>query len=96
MQEGRIVETGTVNEVLNAPQHPYTQALLDCDPARLDELSQTLPTIPGDVPDLQDVPEGCIFASRCDQKLPQCASNRPPAATITQAHDVRCHLVKDG
>ena len=95
MYAGEVVERAAVDDIFYRAVHPYTQALLDCDPARLDELSPTLPTIPGDVPDLQDVPEGCIFASRCDQKLQQCSSNRPPAATITQAHDVRCHLAKD-
>ena len=96
MYAGEVVERAAVDDIFNRAAHPYTQALLDCDPARLEELNQVLPTIPGDVPDLQDVPNGCIFASRCDQKLPQCSSNRPRAATITQAHDVRCHLAKDG
>lgn len=95
MYAGEVVESATVDEIFNRAAHPYTQALLNCDPARLDELSQTLPTIPGDVPDLQGIPSGCIFASRCDQKLPHCASKRPPAVTITEAHDVRCHLLSN-
>ena len=95
MYAGEVVERATVDDIFYRAAHPYTQALLHCDPARLDELSQTLPTIPGDVPDLQDVPEGCIFASRCDQKLQRCTSKRPPAVTITESHDVRCHLLNN-
>jgi len=92
MYAGEVVERATVDEIFNRAAHPYTQALLDCDPARLGELTEKLPTITGDVPDLQDIPAGCIFASRCDQKLQRCASKRPPVVTITEAHDVCCHL----
>ncbi|MGE4661057.1 MAG: ABC transporter ATP-binding protein [Arenicellales bacterium] len=95
MYAGEVVERATVDEIFNRAAHPYTQALLDCDPARLDELTEKLPTITGDVPDLQDVPAGCIFASRCDQKLQRCASKRPPVVTITEAHDVCCHLLSN-
>jgi len=95
MYAGEVVERATVDEIFNRAAHPYTQALLDCDPARLGELTEKLPTITGDVPDLQDIPAGCIFASRCDRKLQRCASKRPPAVTITEAHDVRCHLLSN-
>ncbi len=95
MYAGEVVERATVDDIFNRAAHPYTQALLDCDPARLDELTEKLPTITGDVPDLQDVPEGCIFASRCDQKLQRCTSKRPPLVTITESHDVRCHLLNN-
>ena len=95
MYAGEVVERATVDEIFNRAAHPYTQALLDCDPARLGELTEKLPTITGDVPDLQDIPAGCIFASRCDQKLQRCASKRPPVVTITEAHDVRCHLLNN-
>jgi len=95
MYAGEVVERATVDEIFNRAAHPYTQALLDCDPARLGELTEKLPTITGDVPDLQDIPAGCIFASRCDQKLQRCASKWPPVVTITEAHDVRCHLLSN-
>lgn len=95
MYAGEVVERATVDDIFNRAAHPYTQALLDCDPARLGELTEKLPTITGDVPDLQDIPAGCIFASRCDQKLQRCASKRPPVVTITEAHDVRCHLLSN-
>ena len=95
MYAGEVVERATVDDIFYRAAHPYTQALLDCDPARLDELTEKLPTITGDVPDLQGIPVGCIFASRCDQKLQRCTSKRPPAVTITESHDVRCHLLNN-
>jgi len=95
MYAGEVVERATVDDIFHRAAHPYTQALLDCDPARLDELTEKLPTITGDVPDLQGIPAGCIFASRCDQKLQRCTSKRPPAVTITESHDVRCHLLNN-
>lgn len=95
MYAGEVVERATVDDIFNRAAHPYTQALLDCDPARLDELTEKLPTITGDVPDLQGIPAGCIFASRCDQKLQRCTSKRPPLVTITESHDVRCHLLNN-
>ena len=95
MYAGEVVERATVDDIFYRAAHPYTQALLHCDPARLDELTEKLPTITGDVPDLQGIPAGCIFASRCDQKLQRCTSKRPPAVTITESHDVRCHLLNN-
>ena len=95
MYAGEVVERATVDDIFHRAAHPYTQALLDCDPARLDELTEKLPTITGDVPDLQGIPAGCIFASRCDQKLQRCTSKRPPLVTITESHDVRCHLLNN-
>jgi len=95
MYAGEVVERATVDDIFYRAAHPYTQALLDCDPARLDELTEKLPTITGDVPDLQGIPAGCIFASRCDQKLQRCTSKRPPLVTITESHDVRCHLLNN-
>lgn len=95
MYAGEVVERATVDDIFHRAAHPYTQALLHCDPARLDELTEKLPTITGDVPDLQGIPAGCIFASRCDQKLQRCTSKRPPLVTITESHDVRCHLLNN-
>ncbi|MGH6902345.1 MAG: ABC transporter ATP-binding protein, partial [Geminicoccaceae bacterium] len=55
---GEVVEQGTVHDIFHRPRHPYTEALLVCDPARLDEVRRELPTIPGDVPNLLQVPPG--------------------------------------
>ena len=65
MYAGRIVERGPVETVFRSPQHPYTKGLMGCLP-RLDHQPKTmLPIIPGMVPGLRDLPEGCRFAARC-------------------------------
>ena len=63
---GRVVEQGTVEQVLRQPRHPYTAALLAAMPRLDDErLGQPLPAIPGSPPDPSALPPGCAFASRC-------------------------------
>ena len=60
------------------PQHPYTRALVECDPARIARTSPgTLPVIPGDVPNLRAMPPGCIFAPRCIVAIDVAATVRP-------------------
>ena len=61
MYAGEAVERGTVREIFHDARHPYTRKLLECDPARIAQATRNLPTIPGDLPDLIDVPPGCIF-----------------------------------
>jgi len=65
MYAGRLVERGPVEAVFARPLHPYTKGLLACLP-KLDHSPKTLlPVIPGMVPSLRDLPEGCRFAARC-------------------------------
>lgn len=71
MYAGRIVEIGSVDQVIENPQHPYTQGLLRCIP-NLKERSSLQP-IPGSVPDLAMLPPGCAFAPRCPEFQPICA-----------------------
>jgi peptide/nickel transport system ATP-binding protein len=79
MYAGRVVELGTTAELLAAPRHPYTRALLDCDPAYIAGARRRLPTIPGAVPSLIDLPHGCSFAARCGRASPACRDTAPPA-----------------
>ena len=95
MYAGEVVERASVDDIFYRAAHPYTRALLNCDPARLGELTQDLPTIPGDVPDLQKVPAGCIFSSRCAEDFDTCACQRPLMAAVTPAHQARCHLLSN-
>ena len=76
MYGGRIVETGPVREVLAAPRHPYTSALLACEIE--DEMVDRLATIPGEVPDPIDDQDRCIFASRCQFAVELCLRGQPP------------------
>ena len=67
---GRVVESGPAAGVCAAPRHPYTAALLACEPDSSQE--GRLVTIPGEVPDPVDDPEGCIFAPRCTLAEDRC------------------------
>ncbi|MCS6826549.1 MAG: ABC transporter ATP-binding protein [Caldilinea sp.] len=71
MYAGRIVEIGGVDQVIENPQHPYTQGLLRCIPNLKER--RPLQPIPGSVPDLAELPPGCAFAPRCPEFRSVCA-----------------------
>ena len=71
MYAGRIVEQGTVDQVLDHPQHPYTQGLIGSLPSA-NRRGQRLRQIPGMAPQLLDMPAGCAFAARCDRASAAC------------------------
>lgn len=77
MYAGEVVEEGPVDAIFHAPQHPYTCALLACDPAVVDPSSGRLPTIGGRLPDLAKLPPGCAFLPRCGRALPECRASVP-------------------
>ena len=90
MYAGEVVESGTTHDVFLEPQHPYTRKLLECDPARIAQATRNLPVIAGTLPDLADLPEGCIFRSRCDVCIDICARERP--ALDGGDHCSACHV----
>lgn len=92
MYAGEVVERGEIRRIFNDPRHPYTARLLECDPARQDERTRNLPTIPGEIPDLRRRPEGCVFAARCDQRIAECATP-PPETVLNAEHRAKCFLV---
>ena len=90
MYAGRIVEAGSVRDVIRSPRHPYTRGLLSTR-AHGGRLSGTrLPTIAGSPPDLADLPPGCAFAPRCALAAASCAARAPDAVSVSPAHEVRC------
>jgi oligopeptide/dipeptide ABC transporter ATP-binding protein len=93
MYAGEVVEGGEVDAIFHDAQHPYTQALLACDPARFHERLDRLPTIPGSLPNLTQPPSGCVYAPRCDRAFAPCASIAPPLVKLAAAHVARCHAV---
>jgi oligopeptide/dipeptide ABC transporter ATP-binding protein len=74
MYAGKVVETGTVREVLESPKHPYTVALLRSVPDPDQPVTGDLPTIPGQVPAVGTVIEGCPFRPRCPRADDICAT----------------------
>lgn len=93
MYAGEVVEAGCVRDIFHHAQHPYTRALLECDPARIEGRSHRLPVIPGDIPDLVHPPQGCIFASRCQRVMPRCQTEAPPLVEGVRGGYARCHLL---
>ncbi len=89
MYAGRIVETGTVEQVIESPQHPYTRGLLTCIPHISLQRTRIEP-IPGNVPDLARVPPGCAFAERCAEARPACQEGPVPLFHYSPGRLVRC------
>ena len=89
MYAGRIVETGTTQEVLNAPAHPYTRKLIDCVPV-LGEPGRRLDAIEGRPPVVNDLPPGCAFAARCPRVKPDCRRGQIALSSIGDTQAVRC------
>lgn len=80
---GHIAEVGTVDQIFNHPQHPYTKGLLASIPRVLEKKVEFLPTIEGTVPDLGNLPAGCRFADRCERATEECNA-KPPQLTIDE------------
>ena len=77
MYGGRIVEQGSVRDIFYDPSHPYTAGLLNSMP-RLDETGRPeLAAIPGQPPNLQNLPPGCAFQPRCPKAVESCVQSRP-------------------
>ncbi|MCE8547911.1 ABC transporter ATP-binding protein [Ruegeria pomeroyi] len=92
MYAGEVVEAGPVRELFHNARHPYTRALLDCDPARITRKTRHLPVIEGSLPDLSAPPKGCIFAARCPKATLHCEAEAPSAQVSGGRHSVRCHF----
>jgi oligopeptide transport system ATP-binding protein len=92
MYGGRIVEDAPVRDIFYDPQHPYTQALLRSTP-RLDAAeSGELISIPGQPPNLQRLPAGCVFAERCAWRMERCLIEEPALRAIAPGRRKACHL----
>ncbi len=90
MYGGSVVESGPAREVLSRPAHPYTRGLVAARPRAGTPRGQRLATIPGRVPELIDLPEGCPFADRCPLVIDACRVALPPLVPAGPAHHARC------
>ena len=91
MYLGRIVEEGTVANVLERPLHPYTQALLSAVPVVDQDTQREIIRLEGDIPSPSNPPAGCHFHPRCPQAMPQCQQQYPQESG-SDNHRVRCFL----
>jgi oligopeptide transport system ATP-binding protein len=92
MYGGQVMEHGTTEGLFARPTHPYTMGLLKAVP-RLDKETEKLETIPGNPPNMMDMPAGCPFVPRCDFADEHCWSDRP-ALTLADGFETRtraCH-----
>jgi len=92
MYLGRIVERGSTADVMRAPLHPYTRALLSAVP-RIDGGGRVYIKLEGDLPSPANPPAGCHFAPRCPQAMAVCATDYPGVSQAgEEGHSVHCHL----
>lgn len=94
MYAGNIVEEAPVKELFANPQHPYTEGLIASVP-RLGKRLHRLPSIPGSVPDLSVMPEGCRFAPRCKYAQDSCKQKLPELQTVSEGHRCACPFYRD-
>jgi peptide/nickel transport system ATP-binding protein len=92
MYLGRIVERGTVQEVMHNAQHPYTRALLSAVP-RIDGSGAEVIRLAGEMPSPAQPPQGCHFHPRCAQAMAVCRTSYPGLTQLTATHRVHCHLL---
>ncbi len=94
MYGGKVVETGTVDEIFYQPKHPYTWGLLGSMP-KLNEENEELQSIPGSPPDLKDPPKGCPFAARCAYAMKVCDQYMPPYFESSTTQKSACWLLDE-
>jgi oligopeptide transport system ATP-binding protein len=93
MYLGRIVEIGTMLEVLEKPKHPYTKALISVIPVPNPRLRHERIILQGETPNPIDVPKGCRFHPRCPVVIAICKDSDPPSVTLSKTHSAACLLL---
>lgn len=91
MYAGKVVEEASVLEIFKNPLHPYTLGLLESKPT-INMDKERLYTIPGQVPNPLDMPEGCYFHPRCSKAMDICRKQQPVIKEVQKGHKVACFL----
>ncbi|MCQ2011632.1 ABC transporter ATP-binding protein [Sporolactobacillus sp. STSJ-5] len=94
MYGGKIVETGTLDEIFYNPKHPYTWGLLSSMP-KLHAKTDKLLAIPGTPPDLSNPPKGCPFAPRCPYAMKVCTDHMPEYTEMSSTQRTACWLLDE-
>ena len=89
MYAGRIVESGTVDELFYDPRHPYTLGLLDSTP-NVETKAHRLKSIKGSPPNLEHLPDGCVFNPRCPYRFDHCFAERPQLTPLPGGREKAC------
>ena len=91
MYLGRLVEQGSVRDVIKDPSHPYTQGLLNALP-KLEDLEAPLTPVPGDIPSPLERPSGCVFHTRCDRAEARCSQTIPQITRFGDGRQLACFV----
>ena len=97
MYAGRIIESGSVADILETARHPYTQGLISCVPHLVADPPVDRPTlleIPGGVPPLTDLGKGCAFEPRCAKRRARCQMEKPRSRETRPNHFSACWAVE--
>ncbi|HJO30796.1 MAG TPA: ABC transporter ATP-binding protein [Acidobacteriota bacterium] len=96
MYAGRIVESGSVQDLYGRPAHPYTRGLISSVPDLRTERLSRLATIPGGTPDPMALPPGCAYFPRCGISERECDARVPVMARISSSHWIACTPAANG
>jgi peptide/nickel transport system ATP-binding protein len=89
---GRLMEIGPAEQVFSGPHHPYTEALLSANPSLENEDTERI-RLRGELPNVLNLPSGCVFHTRCPRKLGSiCEREEPPLIDAGPGHRIRCHI----
>ena len=94
MYAGKVIETGTAEDIFDNPLHPYTIGLQKSKPT-VDKETDELYCIPGFVPNPINMPNYCYFRDRCEMCKEVCAGEYPEFVQVSPTHKVACYLYKD-
>lgn len=95
MYAGKVIETGTAEDIFDHPMHPYTIGLQKSKPT-VDQEVDKLYCIPGFVPNPIDMPDYCYFRDRCEMCMKKCSGEYPAMIQVTETHSVSCYLYEQG